>query len=224
VSLPYSVQTNDVPAYFEMMDDAQSDLQLASTQAELLKSGVLTTEWRDTTETEAMTRLLLAEAEAAVAKAQTMLNAMDHANQVVSPCDCLVYATLTKSGDVVEVGTLIYTLRPDHVVPVVMALIPAGQTPGLTIGNTASVALVTGLVTGRLEKLSYDDQQTSRVGLFPLVRSTTASTADQQMAQATIYMRDDVDASLIGTPAQVAIRSNPLPRALSGFYALLASL
>jgi len=33
-----------------------------------------------------------------------------------------------------------------------------------------------------------------------------------------------VDPSLIGTPARVAIRSNPLPRALAGFYALLASL
>ena len=124
----------------------------------------------------------------------------------------------------VEAGTLIYTLRPTRVVPVVMALIPADQTAGLTIGNTASISLVNGLVTGRLENLSYDDQQTSRVGLFPLIRGTTASTADQQMAQATISLRDSVDASLIGTPAQVAIRSNPVPRALCGFYALLASL
>jgi len=83
---------------------------------------------------------------------------------------------------------------------------------------------VSGLVTGRLDNLSYDDRQTSRVGLFPLVRSTTASAVDQQMVQATISLPDGVDASLIGTPAQVAIRSNPLAPCLSGFYALLSSL
>jgi len=44
------------------------------------------------------------------------------------------------------------------------------------------------------------------------------------MAQATISLRDKVDASLIGTPAQVAIRSNPVPRVVSRLYALLASL
>ena len=106
----------------------------------------------------------------------------------------------------------------------VMALLPAEQTAGLTIGNAAGVTLVNGLVVGRLERLSYDDQQTSRVGLFPLVRRNAGSTADQQMAQATISLPGGLDASLIGTPAQVAIRSNPLPRVLSGFYALLASL
>src|SRR5438105_5072785 len=167
-------------------DDAQSDLQLAGTQAELLKSGVLTIDWRDTTESKATTRLLVAEAEAAITKTQAMLNAMGQANQVTSPCDCLVYATATKSGEVVEVGTLIYTLRPTRAVPMVIALIPADQTAGLTIGNTAGVSLVSGLVTGRLDNLSYDDRQTSRVGLFPLVRSTTASAVDQQMVQATI--------------------------------------
>ena len=147
-----------------------------------------------------------------------------HANQVTSPCDCLVYANAAKSGEVVDAGSLIDTLRPARVVPVVMALLPADQTAGLTIGNGAGVALVNGLVMGRLEKLSYDDQQTSRVGLFPLIRSTTSSTADQQMAQATISLPEDIDASLIGTPALVAIRSNPLPRLLSGLYALQASL
>ena len=86
------------------------------------------------------------------------------------------------------------------------------------------VSLVNGLVMGRLEKLSYDDQQTSRVGLFPLTRSTTASMVEQRMVQATISLPDAVDASLIGTPAAVAIRSNPLPRFLSRLYALQASL
>ena len=217
-------QRVDLESRREARDDAQSDLELTRTQAELLKSGVVTTDWRDTTETKATMRLLVAEAEAAITKTQAMLNAMSQANQVTSPCDCLVYATATKSGEVVEAGTLIYTLRPTRVVPMVIALIPADQTAGLTIGNTASVSLVSGLVTGRLDNLSYDDRQTSRVGLFPLVRSTTASAVDQQMVQATISLPDGVDASLIGTPAQVAIRSNPLPRALSGIYALVSSL
>jgi multidrug resistance efflux pump len=217
-------QRVDLESRKEARDDVQSDLQLAGTQAELLKSGVLTTDWRDTSETKATMRLQVTEAEAAITKAQEMLNAMGRANQVISPCNCLVYANETKNGEVVEAGTLIYTLRADGVAPVIMALIPADQTAGLTIGNTASVSLVTGLFSGRLEKLSYDDQQTSRVGLFPLIRSAAASTADQQMAQATISVRHGVDPSLIGTPAQVAIRSNPLPRALAGFYALLASL
>ncbi len=217
-------QRVDLEGRREARDDAQSDLQTASTRAELLKSGVLSIDWRDSTETTATMRLLVAEAEASTAKARAMLNSIGQANQVTSPCDCLVYATATKSGEVVEAGALVYTLRPAGVVPVVVALISADQTEGLTIGNSASVSLVNGLVAGRLEKLSYDDQQTSRVGLFPFVRSSTASTAEQQMAQATISLRDEVDASLIGTPAQVAIRSNPLPRAISSLYALLASL
>jgi hypothetical protein len=169
-------------------------------------------------------RLLAAEAEAAIIKAEAMSTAVRHANQVTSPCDCLVYANAAKSGEVVDAGSLIDTLRPARVVAVVMALLPADQTAGLTIGNAAGVALVNGLVMGRLEKLSYYDQQTSRVGLFPLIRSTTSSTADQQMAQATISLPEGIDASLIGTPALVAIRSNPLPRLLSGLYALQASL
>jgi hypothetical protein len=175
-------------------------------------------------ETKATMRLLVAEAAASIAKAEAMLKSMAEANQVTSPCDCLVYAIATKSGEVVETGGLVYTLRPARATPVVVALISADQTEGLTIGNSASVSLVNGLVAGRLEKLSYDDQQTSRVGLFPLVRSTTASTAEQGMALATVSLRDSVDASLVGTPAQVAIRSNPLPRSMSGLYALLASL
>jgi hypothetical protein len=44
------------------------------------------------------------------------------------------------------------------------------------------------------------------------------------MAQATISLPEDINTSLIGTPALVAIRSNPLPRLLSGLYALQASL
>lgn len=217
-------QRVDLESRREAREDAQSDLQAASTKAELLRSGVLSIDWRDSMETKTTMRLLAAEAEASIAKAQATLNAVGEANQVTSPCDCLVYGTAAKGGEVVEAGALVYTLRSASVVPVVVALISADQTEGLTIGNSASVSLVNGLVAGRLEKLSYDDQQTSRVGLFPLVRSTTASTAEQQMAQATISLRDDIDASLIGTPAQVAIRSNPLPRAISGLYALLVSL
>jgi multidrug resistance efflux pump len=214
----------DLEGRREAREDAQSDLQAASTQAELLRSGVLSIDWRDSMETNTTMRLLAAEAEASITKAQATLKAVGTANQVTSPCDCLVYGTAAKGGEVIEAGALVYTLRSASVVPVVVALISADQTEGLTIGNSASVSLVNGLAAGRLEKLSYDDQQTSRVGLFPLVRSTTASTAEQQMAQATISLRGGLDASLIGTPAQVAIRSNPLPRAISGLYALLVSL
>ncbi len=218
------VQRVDLEGRREARDDAQSDLQTASTQTELLKSGVFSLDWRDSMETTETMRLLVAESEASVAKAEAMLNAIGQANQVVSPCDCLVYATAAKRGEVVEAGALVYALRPARVAPMVVAMIPADQTDGLTIGNPASVSLVSGLFIGRLEKLSYDDQPTSRVGLFPFVRSSAASTAEQQMAQATISLRDNVDASLIGTPAQVAIRSNPVPRVVSGLYALLASL
>jgi len=218
------VQRVDLEGRREARDDAQSDLQTASTQTELLKSGVFSLDWRDSMETTETMRLLVAESEASVAKAEAMLNAIGQANQVVSPCDCLVYATEAKRGEVVEAGALVYALRPARVAPMVVAMIPADQTDGLTIGNPASVSLESGLFIGRLEKLSYDDQATSQVGLFPFVRSSTASTAEQQMAQATISLRDNVDASLIGTPAQVAIRSNPVPRVVSGLYALLASL
>ena len=86
-------QRVDLESRREARDDAQSDWQLASTQAELLKSGVLNTDWRDTMETKATMRLLVTEADAAIAKAQAMLNAIGQANQVVSPCDCLVYST-----------------------------------------------------------------------------------------------------------------------------------
>ena len=57
-------------------------------------------------------RLLAAEAEAAIIKAEAMSTAMSQANQVTSPCDCLVYANATKNGEVVEAGSLIYTLAP----------------------------------------------------------------------------------------------------------------
>jgi multidrug efflux pump subunit AcrA (membrane-fusion protein) len=214
----------DLESSREARDDAQANLQTITTQKELLKSGVLSVDWRESTETEASLTLLVAEAEAAIAKAQATLSAMRQANQIASPCNCLVYATATKSGEVVESGGVVYMLHPTRVEPVVVALITADQTEGLTIGSAASVSLVNGLVAGRLEKLSYVDQETNRVGLFPLVRSTTASTAEQQMAQATISLRDGGDASLIGTPAQVAIRANPLRRAMSGLYALLAWL
>ena len=133
-------QRVDLESRREARNDAQSDLELVSTQADLLKSGVLTVDWRDTTETKATMRLLVAEAEAAISKAEAMSTAMSQANQVTSPCDCLVYANATKSGEVVEAGSLIYTLRPARVVPVVVALLPPDQTAGLTIGNAAGLA------------------------------------------------------------------------------------
>ena len=84
-------------------------------------------------------------------------------------------------------------------------------------------ALVNGLVMGRLEKLSYDDQQTSRVGLFPLVRTSTSSTADQQMAQATISLPEGIDASLIALRRWWRSARIRCP-AYCGLYALQASL
>jgi hypothetical protein len=119
---------------------------------------------------------------------------------------------------------LVSTLRPAQAVPVVVALISADQTAGLTVGNVASVSLVNGLSTGRLEKLSYDDQEAGRVGFFPFAGASTTSAPEPNMVRATISLPEGLDASLIGTPALVAIRSNPLARAVSQIHALVASL
>jgi multidrug resistance efflux pump len=204
-------------------EDAQSQLTTAATQAKLAKSGVTSVDWRNDMETPETMRLRVAESEASIAKLQAMLNAMVQSTQVTSPCNCIVHANTVKTGEIVETGALVSTLRPAQAAPVVVALISAEQSAGLTVGNAASVSLVNGLAIGRLEKLSCDDQESGRVGFFPFAGATTSSAPEPHMVRATISVPDGLDASLIGTPAQVAIRSNPLPRAVSSVYALVAS-
>lgn len=214
----------DLQGRIQARSDAQSELTTAAAKAELAKSGVVSADWRSDMDTPETMRLRVAESEASIAKVQAMLTAMIQSAQVTSPCDCVVHANTVKSGEVVEGGALVSTLRPAQAVPVVVALISAEQTAGLTVGNAAGVSLVNGLATGRLEKLSYDDQESGRVGFFPSAGASTASAPEPHMVRATISLPDGLDASLIGTPAQVAIRSNPLPRAVSRLYALVASL
>ena len=214
----------DLQGRIQAREDAQSELATARTQAELAKSGVTSVDWRNDMDTPETMRLRVAESEASIAKVQAVLNAMTQSSQVTSPCDCVVYANAVKNGEVVESGALVSTLRPAQAAPVVVALISAEQTAGLTVGNAASVSLVNGLATGRLEKLSYDDQESGRVGFFPFAGASTTSAPEPHMVRATISLPDGLDASLIGTPAQVAIRSNPLPHAVSRLHALVASL
>ncbi len=209
----------DLEGRIQARADAQSELTTATTRAELAKSGVMSADWRSDMDTPETMHLRVAESEASIAKVQAMLNAMIHSTQVTSPCDCIVYANTVKSGEVVESGALVSTLRTTQAVPVVVAFISAEQTVGLTVGNAASVSLVNGLATGRLEKLSYDDQESGRVGFFPFAGASTTFAPEPHMVRATISLPDGLDASLIGTPAQVAIRSNPLP-----LHALVASL
>ena len=144
----------DLQGRIQAREDAQSELATARTQAELAKSGVTSVDWRNDMDTPETMRLRVAESEASIAKVQAVLNAMTQSSQVTSPCDCVVYANAVKNGEVVESGALVSTLRPAQAAPVVVALISAEQTAGLTVGNAASVSLVNGLATGRLEKLA----------------------------------------------------------------------
>ena len=217
-------ERRDLEGRMQARADAQLELTTAITQAELAKSGVTSVDWRSDMETPETMRLRIAESEASIVKVQAMMNAITKSGQVTSPCDCIVHANTVKAGEVVESGALVSTLRPARAVPVVVALISADQTTGLTVGNVASVSLVNGLATGRLEKLSYDDQEAHRVGFFPFAGANTTSAPEPNMVRATISLPDGLDASLIGTPALVAIRRNPLPRAVSRLHALVASL
>lgn len=214
----------DLETEVQARTNARSDLMTASTQAALAKSGVTTLDWRNDMETPETMRLRIAQDEASIAKVQAMINAITKSGQVPSPCDCVVHANTVKTGEVVESGALISTLRPAREVPVVVAVISADQTTGLTLGNVASVSLVDGLATGRLEKLSYDDQQAGRVGFFPFAGASTTSAPEPTMVRATISVPHGLDASLIGTPALVAIRRNPLLQLVSSLNALVAPL
>jgi multidrug resistance efflux pump len=217
-------ERRDLEGRIQARADAQSELTTALTQAALAKSGVTSVDWRSDMETPETMRLRIAESEASIVKVQAMMNAITQSSQVTSPCDCVVHANTVKSGEVVESGALVSALRHAQAVPVVVALISGDQTAGLTVGNAASVSLVNGLATGRLEKLSYDDQEAGRVGFFPFAGASTTSAPEPNMVRATISLPDGLDASLIGTPAVVAIRRNPLPRAVSRLHALVASL
>jgi len=217
-------ERRDLEGRIQARADAQSELKTATTQAELAKSGVTSVDWRSDMETPETMRLRVAESAASIAKVQATMNAITQSSQVTSPCDCVVHANTVKAGEVVESGALVSTLRPAQAVPVVVALISADQTAGLTVGNAASVSLVNGLATGRLEKLSYDDEEAGRVGFFPFASANTTSASEPNMVRATISLPDGLDASLLGTPALVAMRRNPLPRAVSRLRALVASL
>jgi len=217
-------ERRDLEGRIQARADAQSELKTATTQAELAKSGVTSVDWRSDMETPETMRLRVAESAASIAKVQATMNAITQSSQVTSPCDCVVHANTVKAGEVVESGALVSTLRPAQAVPVVVALISADQTAGLTVGNAASVSLVNGLATGRLEKLSYDDEEAGRVGFFPFAGANTTSASEPNMVRATISLPDGLDASLLGTPALVAMRRNPLPRAVSRLRALVASL
>jgi multidrug resistance efflux pump len=217
-------ERRDLEGRIQARADAQSDLAMARTHAELAKSGLTSVDWRNDMETPETMRLRVAESEASIVKVQAIMNAITQSSQITSPCDCIVHANTVKTGEVIESGALVSTLRPAQAVPVVVALISADQTAGLTVGNVASVSLVNGLSTGRLEKLSYDDQEAGRVGFFPFAGASTTSAPEPNMVRATISLPEGLDASLIGTPALVAIRSNPLARAVSQIHALVASL
>ena len=216
-------ERRDLEGRMQARADAQSELTTATTQAELAKSGVTSVDWRSDMETPETMRLRIAESDASIVKAQAIMNAITRSSQVTSPCDCVVHANTVRTGEVVESGALVSTLRPARAVPAVVALISADQTAGLTVGNAASVSLVNGLASGRLEKLSYDDQEAGRVGFFPFAGANTTSAPEPTMVRATISLPDGLDASLIGTPALVTIRRNPLPQAVSRLHALAVS-
>jgi multidrug resistance efflux pump len=217
-------ERRDLQGRIQARADAHSELATAITQAALAKSGATSVDWRSDMETPETMNLRIAESEASIAKVQAMMNAITQSSRVTSPCDCIVHANTVKTGEIVEMGALVSTLRPERAVPVVTALISSDQTAGLTVGNTASVSLVNGLTTGRLETLSYDDQEAGRVGFFPFAGANTTSAFEPTMVRATISLPDGLDAALIGTPALVAIRRNPLPQAISRLHALVASL
>ena len=219
-------QRRDLQVRVQARAEAEAELRTAASQAELAKSGATAVDWRTDMETPETMRLRVSEADASISKSQAMLNAVTQSTQITSPCDCIVHADAVKIGETVEVGSLILTLRFAQATPVVVALISAEQSSGLKLGNTAGISLVNGLTTGRLEKLSYDDQESGggRIGFFPFSGASAIAAPEPHMVRATISVPDGLDASMIGTPVQVAISTNPLPRAVTGFYTLAALL
>jgi multidrug resistance efflux pump len=154
-------------------------------------------------------------------KAQDALDVISRATQISSPCDCVVYARAASPGEVVETGAPVYSLRAKDDVVTVEALFSADDTAGLTIGGTATVSLPKGRVTGRLEALSYEEPQGARLGLFSLSQvAATAVAGEPRLVRATIAVPNFKSPAEVGTPAEVAIRSNPLRRAFNRVIAL----
>jgi hypothetical protein len=146
---------------------------------------------------------------------------ISRSTQISSPCDCVVYARAAKAGEVVESGAPVYSLRTNDSVLIVEALFSADDTAGLTIGSAATVSLPKGRVTGKLEALSYEDPQGARLGLFSLAQGATGSAAGEpRFVRATIALPDLISPAEVGTPAEVAIRSNPLRRTFNRVIAL----
>jgi multidrug resistance efflux pump len=195
--------------------DAEGDVALAKMQADLANGGLFSLQTNRTLETESTMQLHLSEAEAAIDAIHAKLTAVNEAAEVKSPCDCVVIAANAKPGDTVLAGNWIYSVRPKTVTPKIEALIPAADVSGWTIGAPARIILTQGSATGRLERLSFD-LQPDLVGLpHELVKT------NRKFAIATIALDQDIDLTLIGTPAEVVLPRNPLPTALARLQSVI---
>jgi len=187
--------------------ETQVELDTAVAQRQQASSGAVKTERDTTTLTRQEMQMKIAEAAASVKSDERALRALEDASQVRSPCDCVVQSAAAKPGDVVSIGTLVYTLRPRDATPVIEALIPAERVNELRNGSLALVTYGRKIVKGRVRKVSYDEPETMRLGLPAVDISGAGGT--EQLAKAVIATDERLDAALVGTPVAVYIPGDP---------------
>lgn len=150
----------------------------------------------------------VASAQSEISTAGRTLRALEESTLVTSPCDCIVQSVAAKPGDVVSAGSLVYTLRPRGAPVVVEALVPADHVHELAPGAAATVAFADRMVKGRLERISYDESVSMRIGLPAATESVSAS--GERYAKAVISVKGDIDARQVGTPVEVVLSANPI--------------
>jgi len=192
-------------------------LNAAQRNLDLLRRGTLRADIQDSSQTETTMLARVQEAEGAVTEAQRTIAALEHIQEIASPCDCVIHAFAARPGDTVQSGALIYSLRPLSGIPVVDALFEPSQTHELSVGSPVTVAFPTGVIGGHLERIQFDEPQTQRLGLPPSMGLT------ERMAKATIRTDVALDPATTGTPARVTVRGNPLPGMMARLGALFAS-
>ena len=200
------------------LQDAKTELAAAYSDRQLAASGAVKNERDSNTQTQEILDVRVASAQSEISTAGRTLRALEESTLVTSPCDCIVQAVAAKPGDVVTAGSLVYTLRPRGAAPLVEALVPADHVHELVPGASVTIAFANRTVKGRLEKVSYDEPSSMRIGLPAGTESVSAS--GERYAKAVISVKSGIDARLVGTPVEVVISSNPI----GALFARIATL
>ena len=196
--------------------EGRAELIAAESEETLATSGSLRTERAANMQTIEVMGARIDAAKAAVAGTDRRLAALTRANQITSPCDCIVHTVMATPGDVVTGGALVYALRPRDTPPVIDALISSERVHELHPGALATIAFPDHAVRGRLVSISYLASNSARLGL-PQKVDVATSDAGERMATAIIVPDEKLDPTLVGNPVRVYIESNPLTASVARF-------